>query len=271
MSKRAIPAWPFLIVVAVWFAWAFQAWLFPPRFGELASLEARAQWSDTFGALNTLFSAAAFIAVLLTLRSQEGHLTRQQSQIDRAEKVQQQQDFERTFYEILRLLREEREGLIFTPAVGPNPQIKPKTTRGRNAIRSAVRAFSEAAQRRLDVSACKKEEAVKLYLLCVHNRYESSLGPYFRLNYTMLFRIRTEASLSESERLMYGNLFRSQLTSYEVILFGLNGLAPFSKDFSQLLTEFRIMKYAKNDRALTLLKRFYPPEAFEARSDEGEG
>lgn len=271
MSKKAIPAWPFLLVFAVWFAWAFQAWLFPPRLGELPSLEARAQWSDTFGALNTLFSAAAFIAVLLTLRSQERDLKRQQGQIDRAEKLQQQQSFERTFYELLRLLREERSGLVFMPAAEANSKTKPKTYRGRNAIRSAVLAYCNAARTRLNVRTCTKEEAVKQYEICVHNRYESSLGPYFRLNYTLLFRIKTEASLDKGEREMYGNLFRSQLTSYEVLLFGLNGLAPFSKDFNELLTEFRIMKYAKSNRALTLLKRFYPPEAFEPRSSEGEG
>lgn len=264
MSKKRISMWPFLVALGIWAAWGFHGWLYPERLGELPDLEVRAQWGDTFGALNALFSAAAFIAVLLTMQSQ-------QRQILDAEKLQQKQSFERTFYELLKLLREERQGLVFTPIANPNSRTKPSNSRGRNAIRAAVRSYSLAARRSLDTATCTHQQAAELYKICVHNRYESSLGPYFRLNYTLLYRIKTEPSLDPKEREMYGNLFRSQLTSYEVLLFGLNGLAPFSKDFGELITEYRIMKYAKAGRTLSLLKRCYPPKAFEARSDEGEG
>ena len=64
------------------------------------------QWGDSFGALNALFSALAFVAVLYTLRQQ-------QKQIDEAALDQHLQRFERTFYELLRLLREARDDVEF--------------------------------------------------------------------------------------------------------------------------------------------------------------
>lgn len=89
----------------VWFTWA----LFPfiaPRVGVGWNSETLGQWGDAFGALNALFSALAFISVLFTLKQQ-------QRQIDDATIDQHRQRFDRTFYELLRLLREARDAVEF--------------------------------------------------------------------------------------------------------------------------------------------------------------
>ncbi|WP_405049507.1 putative phage abortive infection protein [Rhizobium sp. BK176] len=70
-----------------------------------------------------------------------------------------------------------------------------------------------------------------LYRKRVHVRYESTFGPYFRLLYTILWRLRDDKKLTPEEKRRYGNLLRGHLTSFEVAMAGLNGLMPRAKDF----------------------------------------
>lgn len=48
-----------------------------------------------------------------------------------------------------------------------------------------------------------REEAAEIYARDVHKRGESGLGPYFRLIYTILKRIDSDAMLEESEKISY--------------------------------------------------------------------
>lgn len=83
--------------------------------------------------------------------------------------------------------------------------------------------------------------------------------------YTLLQRIKRDVFLSEEEKRNYGNLLRSQLTTYELVLAAFNGLSPVSNDMDELIVHFHLLKYIPPGQRLRALKRYYPDKAFTAR------
>ncbi|WP_292568575.1 putative phage abortive infection protein [Mesorhizobium sp.] len=222
------------------------------------------QWGDSFGALNALMSTLAFAAVFFTLRLQ-------QRQINDAQRDQHIQRFESTYFEVLHLFREAREAFQYKygEAYVDAGKIKPlfnSLTSGLDAVR---RANFEILWRlgNMPIDEIKPQFVGDVYEAAVIDRYESSTGPYFRLFYTILFRIRDDNFLTPTEKRRYANLFRSQLSSHEVALAGFNGLNPVSKDLATLIIEFRILKYLPDEFGRKYLARCYPPQAFEDRPD----
>jgi hypothetical protein len=99
----------------------------------------------------------------------------------------------------------------------------------------------------------------------VHQRAEGTLGPYFRVLYTILRRISEKAELSDTEKAQYGNLVRSQLSSAEVGLIAANALTTASNDFKRFVIEFRLLKYLPLGGYRSILEKIYPEEAFAPR------
>lgn len=106
---------------------------------------------------------------------------------------------------------------------------------------------------------------VTVYEERIHKNNEASFGPYFRLVYTVLRRIKDDDVLTVSEKNQYGNLLRSQLTSEELTLLAVNGMAPFSADLSDLIQEFRLLKYLPQSSVQRRFLAFYGSTAFAAR------
>ncbi|MGI0525980.1 putative phage abortive infection protein [Rhizobium giardinii] len=259
-----------LILAAAWLAWVCQYLLFQ-LFGHQWESATLGQWGDTFGALNALFSALAFVAVLFTLKQQRDDLARQQKQILAAERDQHLQRFERTFYELLRLLREARDDVQFRYSSEYLNSIS--SSESKRVRVAGTEAFKRAQFELLhwievaETSSAKlsSDEFGQLYIKRVHSRYESTLGPYFRLLYTLLMRIHEDKVLKDIEKHRFGNLLRSQLTSHEVALCCYNGLAAVSGSFKGLVTEFRLPKYLPEEFGRNHLMRLYPESAFSGR------
>ncbi|MBY3315075.1 putative phage abortive infection protein [Rhizobium laguerreae] len=258
-------------VAALWGAWISQEFIFHwfdiPWKGEPLG-----QLGDTFGALNALFSALAFIAVLFTLKQQRDDLNRQQEQIFRTEKDQHVQRFEQTFYELLRLLREARNDVEFRYSkeylqdrapTDRNSGVRVEGTESFKRASTEMRHWIELAhQADGDVPA---DTVAKLYLKHVHSRYESTFAPYYRLLYTLLLRIKEDPVLTQHQKHRYGNLLRSQLTSHEVALCCYNGLAAISGSFKDLIVDFRLAKYLPDQFGRKRLELYYPASSFAGR------
>lgn len=250
--------------LTVWFSWAMLPYI-APLIGIDWKPEVFGQWGDAFGALNALFSAFAFVAVLYTLRQQ-------QKQIDDAATDQHLQRFERTFYELLRLLREARDDVEFRYSDKYEGRSREKEPNYRDRV-TGTEAFKRAQfeinywveAERLDKGNLTAGSVADIYLQCVHNRYESTFAPYYRLLYTILIRIKADTKLTSDEKHRFGNLLRSQLTSHEVALCCYNGLAAVSGSFRNLLIEFRIPKYLPTTFGRNILVAYYPASAFEGR------
>ena len=234
----------FVIRVAICALIVWLVWFFHPSLAERMMIhwngEKVGQWGDSFGALNALMSTLAFAAVLYTLRLQ-------QRQIDDAQRDQHIQRFESSYFELLRLFREARAAIKFeysaeyrqskgyanragTPFIGVGAAIisKPQTgqRQGDEAFTAAMIEFRFWMQTGGVVSKSNKNLLVEIYSRRIHDRYEGRFGPYFRLMYTILQRISEDDKLSPNEKARYGNLLRSQISSYEAAMAGIQ--RPFA-------------------------------------------
>ncbi len=252
-----------ILVPFLWLIWAFQR----PISRELGMIwrpEIIGLWGDSFGALNALFAAFGFIAVLATLRQQSQELNRQHRDIENAQIDRRKQRFEDHFFQLMGLMRELRSEVTETRYVADGPNSRTVKLEGMDAIKR----FSTEIDRTLASPEGKEMSASQLadlYVHDVHKRSEAGLGAYFRIVYTILRRISEEDVLDSRERAQFGNMVRSQLTSHEVALIGLNGLTPASKNFAQYITEFRLLKYLGLPHTLSVLKLHYPAETFQPR------
>lgn len=234
---------------------------FLSRVGFPVEMETLAQWGDSFGGLNAAFSAAAVIGVLVTLRMQSKEISDQQGQIDKQNDRFERAEFETTFFQLFQLSRELRDHASFS-VKGASP------ASGRSAFEAAEKHMqglltsiymypNDAG----DVQALIK----RTYEEDVHRFAENSFGPYFRVLYTILRRISENQLLGEHEKIRYGNLVRSQLSSPEVALIAANALTEASNDFRKFVVEFRLLKYLPKGAYRGLLEKIYPVSAFEAR------
>ncbi len=227
------------------------------------------QWGDSFGALNALFSALAFVAVLFTLKQQRDDLARQQLQIATAEQNHHRQRFEDNFFQLLSVIRENREDVRFRNSedyLASNPRASKRSKHGHHAFRLAYREMRYWIRReQRNSSELGKQQLSALYAQMVHVRYESTLGAYFRLVYETLDRVERDPHLSEQEKDEFGNLVRGQMTSFEAAIAGCNALNDFAKDFERLVNRFRLLKYARAGEVYEQLKNHYPPATFQGR------
>lgn len=253
-----------LVLVCFWLIWARGGVNFANQqlLWQGGDPAAAGQWGDTFGAFNALFGALGFAAVLATLWAQSIALAEQRADLHR-------QRFESTYFELLKMLREARDEVRFlhTNTYLQNAPSSNITHEEHAAFRAAYREIRFWVRRDLEVQPLSAVNLAQIYSRRVHSRYESTFGAYFRLLYSMLDRVANEKQLSEFEKNNLGNLVRGQLTSFEAILCGCNGLADFSKDFDRFVIRFRLLKYARRGMVFDELHRHYPAAAFEGRDD----
>jgi hypothetical protein len=246
------------VIVAGWSYWANSAPLIAQWWIGASTLEHAGQWGDSFGAFNALFGALGFAAVLTTLLVQSRALQLQQQDMHR-------QRFESSFFELLNLMRTVRAEIRFRHST-EYPEDRPKMQQGKDAVIGAVRELRFWIEMQGGSAAIDEGMLVQRYETYVHKPFESDFGPYFRLIYTMLDRLRSDDLLNEAEKARYGNILRSQLPSHEIFLLGVNGLSPVSKDLRDLIVEFRMLKYLPPGLRRETLSRFYPDSAFAPRS-----
>ncbi len=268
MNNRSILSAAAFVIV-VWFAWIGQEFIF--RWFDVPwKVELLGQLGDTFGALNALFSALAFVGVLATLIQQREELSRQQTQIATAEKNQHRQRFEDNFFQLLAVIRENRQDVRFRNSseyLASKSRTSSTTKEGHAAFQAAYREMRFwVGQETTNGRQLDRVELAALYAQKVHVRYESTLGAYFRLVYEILDRVERDQHLSDDEKNEFGNLVRGQMTSFEAIIAGCNALNDFAKDFRRLIIRFRLLKYARTGDVYTELTKHYPAEAFQGRS-----
>lgn len=266
-----------ILLVISWFLWAqhglgVAAWWIGSA--EDDAVAKAGQWSDSFGAFNALVSALGFAAVLATLWFQAVSLKEQA-------RDQHHQRFETTFFELLRIMRETRSEIRFEhsseykEAASGQRLLTAYSVRGYTSNKdsgselsfSGYEAIKEAVKEirfwlNSEKNSNNPSKLVTIYNKRVHHSNEANLSPYFRILYTILQKLRSDKIISSSQKAQFGNLLRSQLTSDEIMLMAVNGLAPVSKDFDSLITEFRMLKYLPKTSLRTELEVHYTPTAF---------
>lgn len=266
----SVAAGVFAFLCAAWLCWGiysirFAFW----AMGTGSSIQDVGSWGDSFGPYSAIISAVGFAMVVATLAQQIIVTKQQQADLHR-------QRFESTFFQLLDMLRAARSEVRFRQSLEYLAENSPKRKvakleTGPDAFRSAMfelRFWLRRAEADLSAAAEKKFLSA-LYFTRIHERYESTFGPYFRLLYTILWRLREDHVLTSEEKRRYANLLRGHLTSFEVGLSGFNGLMPRAKDFDALIVQFRLLKYHPDGTVRDRLKKVYPPEAFLGRDEDG--
>lgn len=231
------------------------------------NLQGAGTWGDSFGAFNALVSALGAGAVVATLAFQQRSIAKQ----DRDAHLQR---FESSFFELLQLMRDLRREVQFKHSAN---YIKRKRANG-VAIRTGEvykgasgldAAVSELLfwHKRYEIKVPITKELIgATYDKYIARRNEFSLSPYFRLIYTILYRIENDKVMTDDEKASYGNLLRSQLTTRELYLIASNGCSSISKDLASYIEKYRLLKYLRRSPARSRMELIYKSIAFAART-----
>lgn len=257
-----------LAIFVLWIVWATCGITISDWFLNGATPADAGAWADSFGAFNALVSSFALAGVLLTLALQNRAIREQQREAEKQVSERHKQQFEGSFFQLLELMRDVRSEVYYKYSDQYAVATSKSETGGAKGAAALIRAAREAEywiKERRKTTVVDGRRLGRIYETRVHRRYESRLGPYYRIIYTILRRISEDSILSDQEKQRYGNVVRSQLQGREVLLLGLNGLAPMSNDFAKYLVEFRMMKYLPTKSMKEMLMIGYPVSAFEPR------
>lgn len=250
-------AWILWAVYSVQIAhWALGSVFIPAQAGP---------WGDSFGPFSAFFSALGFAGVAVTLVIQGRALKQQQIDLHK-------QRFEATFFELLDMLRDARAEVRYMTSADYHrrPSSKNETRRsevGHAALAVAMKELNFWISKARDAGTLEIEKRYigNLYREKIYKRYESTLGPYFRIVYNILWRLRADKVLSSEEKRLYANLIRGHLTSFELGLVAFNSQMSQARDLDVLLADFRFLKYYPEGSIRSLLKRLFPNRAFQGR------
>lgn len=220
-------------------------------------------WGDSFGAFNALVGALGFGAIAFTLHLQYQSFERQK--ID-----QHISRFEDNTFRLIDLMRSLRENLRYEQTQKFQIQRPDQALEGVQNGHAAI----EAAYNEVNHWSFKFHGGKKIsrgttsgqYNSFVHHRFEWCFAPYFRIIYTILNNIDKDIYLTPDLKAYYGNILRSQLTSFEIGLLAFNATSLYAKDLDRLLINFRMLKYLPKKRR-RVLGNIFPSEAYQERDN----
>jgi len=278
-TNRLEQSWPlfllillaFVLVLTIILTWVQVAWA-PTLLGaeEEERLTATGISGDIFGFANSIFSASAFAAFIVTVWMQKHELKQQREELEMTrgvlEKQQEEmanqneslgrQRFENTFFRMLELHENIVSGIEMTN----------RGVAGRTALASLVGTlFNQitAKQKNKNISFVDMTEIYDNWYIA----YESRIGHYFRTLYNI---IRYVDEFGGDDRLVYSRLVRAQLSSHELQLLLFNCLGEHGKKkFKPLVEKYALLKHVSKSDFNQELIELYDSSAF--GDPEGSG
>ncbi|MCC7037372.1 MAG: putative phage abortive infection protein [Alphaproteobacteria bacterium] len=246
-----------IIVFAVWLVSGLALW----------NVTDRGIIGDSFGAINALFSGLAFagLIVAVSLQRTELRYTREELKYTRKEIAAQRkemqlqsltlvkQNFEDTFFSLLRLLQEGVHSLDFTIGV--------QNHKGRDSFAAQYKKLRNDRQTAINEKRIPQDDVIAGYETH-YRRYQSDLGYYFRSLYN-IFKFIDQSNIENKK--FYTNLVRAQLSSFELTFLFYNCLSSLGRDkFKPLVEKYALLKNI--DRSLLLNPeehaKLYSPAAY---------
>jgi hypothetical protein len=214
----------------------------------LYSEENRGTFGDMFGAINALFSGLAFASLVYTiylqrnelqLQREELRLTRtelqgQKLQLSAQNDVLRTQNFENTFFQLLRLLNDTVSGIDLQRGTGV-------TNHGRDCFTFFFNNFKGAYSRAKGEQPTLEERAlIGLAYAKFYERYQSDVGHYFRTLYNIIKFVHAS---NVENKTFYTNLVRAQLSSHELLLLFYNCQTSLGiEKFKPLVEQYALLK-----------------------------
>lgn len=268
-AKRYIKWTPWLALAVVIVALAF--YVIPrAEFPFTSDPNYWGTFGDFFGGtLNPLFGVFTLFGLVITVRLQMETLKVQRKELKTSNeelakstealaiqnKTMLAQNFEGTFFQMLRRQNELLENIKFRPSLSLG-------------LLSGSRQGFEAVEYILSVIR-KKKDYLNTYLK-VYDTDNSSLGPYFRNLYHLLKLIDKNQSLTDEDKADYASLARAQLSSSELSLIFYNCLTEYGQGLKTLVIKYRLLKHIDRNQLcnpeLVNDINLYPPETYLARN-----
>jgi len=235
-----------VLLLAVATVWATSGLL-------LHSDKERGTFGDMFGAINALFSGLAFATLIYTmyLQRQELQLQREELKLTRQElqgqklqmatqnDVLRSQNFESTFFQLLRLLNDTVSGIDLHRASG-NPR------QGRDCFTFFYNNFKNTyTQQPKESPPSSEAELIEFAYKKFYHSYQSDVGHYFRTLYNIIKFVHRSDVENKS---FYTNLVRAQLSSHELLLLFYNCQTTLGREkFKPLVETYALLKTVPKD------------------------
>ena len=182
----------------------------------------RGQFGSMFGMAGSLFSGLAFWGIIYALLVQQRDNSRTRDVIIR-------QNFENTFFHMVRLHHEILSSLSY--------DFNNTTTEGRECIKLLYHEL----QNKYKISQKNDFEELLISLGRFHKKWVFLYGHYYRNLYQILRFISEDKTVTEEgKKQFYANIVRAQLSTHELALLFYNCLVKHEfKKFIELIVEFR--------------------------------
>ncbi len=232
---------PLLVASFVVLAWLLTWYL-------LKDQTERGTFGDMFGSVNAIFSGLAFVGVIyaILLQSKELKLQRKELRFTRKElegqKIQMElqnstlvkQNFENTFFELLKIHNDITNGIDLIDGKG-------RVTQGRDCFKVFYERLKKDWGRNMNSlkGECELDRVNKTYLN-FYEKHQSEFGHYFRSLFNII-KLVDRSSIEEKR--LYTNLVRAQLSSFELTLLFYNLLSEMgSEKFKPLVEKYALLK-----------------------------
>ncbi|MNZ51342.1 hypothetical protein D3C78_691520 [compost metagenome] len=223
------------------------------------SVSSSGVFGDSFGLLTSLFSGLAFAGLIITIAMQREELTLQREELTltRKELSSQNQEmqsqnetlkvqrFENTFFKMLEVLEACRNDISHQPSQGLPSQ-------GRDAVKRLYDSFTGIfltdqrsvgiMQEKVFKEECKTQEGLNKRYIKFYEKYGDELGQYYRTLYNILKLVDQSDFITEKS--VYTNLVRAQLSRYELSLLFYNSLSDLGREkMAPLIIKYKILKH----------------------------
>jgi len=255
--------------VAAWCYWwrsgaaaVARYWISPPATKEVVvpvTLTDLGQAGDLFAGFSSLFSALAFVGVVVAAYLQRETIRLQRQQIldaavdaaaakvvdreDRKEASVQRarQAFEPLFFQLVHLLREQTRKMQMNVPRDRDEEVDSMH------FDAALAALRKRVTRLWGITVVpdvpgQKVEIAAEYYLEFYAANESHLGPYFRTLYHALKLIH-RSGLPDGEKVDYANILRGLLSRDELLLVMLNCLSGYGAGLKAYVEIYGVLKH----------------------------
>ncbi|AYM90050.1 hypothetical protein D9980_05340 [Serratia sp. 3ACOL1] len=199
------------------------------------------QFGDSWGFLTSIFSAMAFIGVLLNNRMQVSSFKEARKTYSEQARFMRVQQFESSLFQMLSLLQD---------IISDMDIFGKKDRKGRDCFKfiylvDLKKGFTSFAMKERE-SNILNEKFSSVYKTNlghfygkIYKKRQQDLGHYFRFLFN-IFRFISESELNSGEKKKYANIVRAQLSNYELLMLFYNCIYAEGQAFERYAIEFMI-------------------------------
>ncbi len=190
-------------------------------------------FGDSFGLLTSLFSGLAFSGLIITILLQREDLKLQKDELSETRKEMKFQNFETTFFQMLRLHNEIVDAISIREPIADNRVIES----GRACFKHFTAQFKDYYNdKKTDNSLLAEQELIIVAYTDFWESNQQDLDHYFRYLYR-IFKYVNDSFVDNEQKKLYTSIARAQLSDLEMVLLLYNCLSIYGSDKFKPLAE----------------------------------